>query len=253
MSTWPKVPWPAVDPAQAFLSATAVPLDQVGLPPWWQPGEGWRSPARIPLGEVPPGRMPLGQALAERRTAATFHPGVSLPRRDLEFLLERGAGETVGRTTVGPRRAAPSPGARYPIGIAVIALRIHGLEPGIYYFDPAERCLWHVRSGPYGDVLPALTLGQPALRDAAAVLALFGDYARVWPRYGVRGYRYMLFECGHLAQNMYLLAAAQELDIKAVGGFADVGLDRLLGLDGWQFRTLYLLAIGARRDGRDAP
>jgi SagB-type dehydrogenase family enzyme len=82
------------------------------------------------------------------------------------------------------------------------------------------------------------------MAGAGAVFALIGDAARIQERYGARGYRYMLFEAGHIAQNLYLLGAAHGLCVQATGGFFEDAFDRLFALDDTERHVLYLVAVG---------
>lgn len=65
-------------------------------------------------------------------------------------------------------------------------------------------------------------------------------------KYGDRGYRFVLLEAGHVAQNINLVATALELGCGNVGGFFDRQIDDWLGLDGVTHSTLYLVGIGKK-------
>ena len=54
----------------------------------------------------------------------------------------------------------------------------------------------------------------------------------------------MLFEAGHAAQNVCLLAAELELGSICTGGFYDRRLNGYLGLDGSSEAMLYLVGLG---------
>jgi SagB-type dehydrogenase family enzyme len=86
----------------------------------------------------------------------------------------------------------------------------------------------------------------PQLANAAAIFVLTGVSLKSRLKYGERGYRFMLLKAGHIAQNLLLTAAALELGALPVGGFIDDEMDRLLGIDGLNEVSLYLVAIGRR-------
>jgi nitroreductase len=73
-----------------------------------------------------------------------------------------------------------------------------------------------------------------------------GFTGRIRPRYGERGYRYMLLEAWHIAHNMSLLGAAYGLGALCDGGFVDTAISRLLGLDDVTEIPLYIVAMGVR-------
>lgn len=229
-----------------------IGADVLGMPEPIEPGIVLAR-FRLPPCEVTAG-MSLEEAIARRSTCRTFDPGASLSLTRLARLIEFAC----GFTTVFPEapdlafhRAVPSGGARYPVEAYPIVLRVDNLPPGVYHYAHTDNSLELLRPGDYRAALAKWTLGQSYVADAGVVLALAGIYERIRPRYGERGYRYTLFEAGHIAQNLCLLATAYGLGALAIGGFVDAILNRLLGLpertgepdDGMQ-TVLYLMAIG---------
>jgi SagB-type dehydrogenase family enzyme len=80
---------------------------------------------------------------------------------------------------------------------------------------------------------------------AANVVAIFSAvFERTLKKYGPRGYRYILFEAGHAAQNLCLVAAELGLGSLPLGGFLDSRLNAFLGLDGLAEAALYGVAVG---------
>ena len=69
---------------------------------------------------------------------------------------------------------------------------------------------------------------------------------RTLHKYGARGYRYILLEAGHAAQNLCLLASERGLASLCVGGFADAAVNRFLGLDPRTEATVYCVGVGHR-------
>jgi len=53
-----------------------------------------------------------------------------------------------------------------------------------------------------------------------------------------------LMECGHIAQNLYLISEAMRLKCCAIGGFVDEEFNKLLDIQGQSEKTMYLMAIG---------
>ena len=54
----------------------------------------------------------------------------------------------------------------------------------------------------------------------------------------------ILMECGHIAQNLYLISEAMRLKCCAIGGFVDEEFNKLLYIQGQSEKTMYLMAIG---------
>jgi SagB-type dehydrogenase family enzyme len=75
-------------------------------------------------------------------------------------------------------------------------------------------------------------------------LFLTAVFERTMSRYGPRGYRYVLLEAGHVAQNLCLVATELELGTLCLGGFRDAAINELLGLDPRGEGAVYAVAIG---------
>jgi SagB-type dehydrogenase family enzyme len=140
-------------------------------------------------------------------------------------------------------RAAPSGGALYPLELYALPLRVARLSPGVYHFHPGDHALEELVRGSQRSPLERLT-HMPEIGAASLVIAVTGIPAKTRIKYGERGYRFMLLEAGHVAQNVLLTAQAQGLAAVAIGGFVDSELDDVLGIDGVDEVSLYLLAIG---------
>jgi SagB-type dehydrogenase family enzyme len=68
-------------------------------------------------------------------------------------------------------------------------------------------------------------------------------------KYGERSYRFVLLEAGHIAQNILLAATGVGAAALPVGGFQDDCINELVGLDGCEDMTLYLILVGMASDG----
>lgn len=140
------------------------------------------------------------------------------------------------------RRTIPSGGALYPLEVYVVANRIEGVQAGVHHFDPFGHSLELLAV----DVerLPS-ALVDSTLASAPAVLAITGMFWRSRFKYGQRGYRFTLLEAGHALQNALLTAAALGLAALPIGGYYDALVDEILGLNGVDESTIYLLAVGS--------
>jgi SagB-type dehydrogenase family enzyme len=133
-----------------------------------------------------------------------------------------------GTTDLG-RRRFPSAGARFPTECYVIALRVSGVQTGVYHYALEDHALETVR--PLRGAEPVQRcFGVPWIGQGRAVLVLTSVLGRSSVKYGERAYRFALMEVGHAAQNLLLVAASLAVGAVPVGGFADASLGRLLGL-----------------------
>jgi len=196
---------------------------------------------RIPLPD-PSGwqALSLEQTIAARRSVRDY-TGEPLTLDDLSRLLHAAQGITEPRRGL---RAAPSAGALYPIELYPVVRDVVGLEPGIYHYAVQEHALERVQAGDWHTGVMQAGLGQSVLGRAAVCFVLSAIFQRTRFKYRERAYRYVLLEAGHVGQNLCLAATGLGLGACTVGAFDDDDLNELLGLDGQEEATLYIIAVG---------
>jgi SagB-type dehydrogenase family enzyme len=198
--------------------------------------------ASVPLPAIgTPPAMSVAQALTQRRSRREYADR-AITGQQLAWVLWA----ATGITTDAGYRTAPSAGALYPIETYVAVKQVAGIEPGLYHLDVRGQALEQVRTGSVATDLMLAALGQDFLQQAAAVVVLTGLFQRTRWKYHARHYRYVCWEGGHLAQNVYLAAEAAGLAACMVGGFLDGTLNRLLRVDGRQEAALGLITVGPR-------
>jgi SagB-type dehydrogenase family enzyme len=170
-----------------------------------------------------------------------------MPLAALSVLLFAASGVTRHSPGFGQPglRAAPSAGALYPLDAYVIARRVETLPARLFHYDPDR----HALTGSDGDGgVRAVTdaLIDPAPGDASAVLIFVACFPRSRIKYGLRAYRFVLLEAGHVAQNVLLAASALGLAALPIGGFYDRRIEDALSLDGLHESPIYLIAVGSR-------
>ena len=194
-------------------------------------------------------QMPLGVALARRRSVRTYvrRP---LPLEALGRLLHTSYGVRGPRREGGEDtydRPAPSAGGRYPLELYVATQSVEGLRDGIYHYDARAHELELVRAGLAQPALVDLIMGQEVARDANVVVVITAVRERTMWKYGQRGYRHLFLDAGHVGQNLYLVATALGLGATAIGGFLDEDLGALLRLPGDE-EPFYVLCVGQPAD-----
>lgn len=143
-------------------------------------------------------------------------------------------------------RSVPSAGGLFPLEVYLALQLVEGASDGLYHFNVRKHSLEPLSTGMcLSDFSPVLYT-YPFIENANAVLFLSAVFARTQKKYGSRGYRYILLEAGHVAQNICLLAAAAGLGSLCMGAFSDARLNRMLGLDGATEATVYAVAVGQR-------
>jgi SagB-type dehydrogenase family enzyme len=142
-------------------------------------------------------------------------------------------------------RPSPSAGGLYPLESYVLVRRVEGLNAGVYHYAVAAHAL-ELLPSPFSSMtdLAAVFLDQAFVNTAAAVFVTVAVPDRTLLKYGDRGYRYLLLEAGHCAQNVNLVCAALGLGGCNIGGFLDRSLAALLGVDAELEFPVYAQAIG---------
>lgn len=141
-------------------------------------------------------------------------------------------------------RPIPSAGALYPLEIYVLTRRVDGLADGLYHYQARDHLLKPTSQDAKLEMLGEYLLGQYYLNTANVAIILTAVFERTFEKYGPRGYRYVLFEAGHAAQNLCLLATEAGLGSICLGGFFDARLNRHLALDGKAEAALYVVGLG---------
>jgi SagB-type dehydrogenase family enzyme len=198
---------------------------------------------------LPPTRAdsPVRQALLGRRSCRRFRRR-TLPSERLAELLE-GAYGGIGLAQYLPgqtqlARPVPSAGGLYPLELYVATQDVADVPDGLHRYSVLYHGLATLSSAACLPSIGGLLLDQHFVEDANVLVLLSAVLPRTLNKYGPRGYRYVLLEAGHCAQNLCLLAAEAGLGAICLGGFNDTRLNRFLGLDGRTEAVLYCVAIG---------
>jgi SagB-type dehydrogenase family enzyme len=201
----------------------------------------------LPKG-LPPLAEPFEHVLRTRRSIREYS-GAAVSLEYLSRILELSCGVT-GETLLDDgvtwlkKRAAPSAGALYTIETYLIALRVAGLEGGLYHYQPADHSLECLRVGDLRGDIESAVLYPEVVAQASAVFLHAAVFQRTRFKYGERGYRFALLDAGHVAQNIYLVATALELGAVAIGGFLDDELNQMLEMNGVDEAIVYVMVVG---------
>jgi len=222
-------------------------LDALGtVANWGQPVALYKAYPNAAAVALPEPRLDGGlltaQAIAARRSTRDYasSPMTAAELSQLLFLTGGIAADKFGNA----RRTAPSSGALYPIEVYAVVHRVDGIDPGVYHYAYREHALELVRAGDYRAHVVEQAIAQEFLGECGVVLFLTMILQRMRPRYQDRSYRYGLLEAGHLGENAYLAATSMGLGACGVGAFMDDAINEMLGVDGVDEATVYMLAAG---------
>lgn len=216
------------------------------------PGDPTRERVFLPK-RLPAQAQSISRVVTTRRSVRSF-TGEPVTLAQLSSLLYHSCGVT-GRAYQSDGlpihlRAHASGGGLYPVDAYVLALRVKGLEPGLYFYNVAEHSLELVRRAAdvEADAERLWFWGSKGLRAISKgygfALCLVATFWRSRAKYGLRGYRFALIEAGHLGQNVLLNAHSLGLGCVAHGGYLDDDLHDYLGLDGVDQAVVHTLVVG---------
>jgi SagB-type dehydrogenase family enzyme len=176
---------------------------------------------------------------------------------DLSLLLDLTAGIQHWATNASgqrsPLKTSPSGGARHPIDVYVLALRVDGLRRGLYHYAGDGHRLDRIKSGVHREGVVRYLPQQYWYNDAAALVLFAASFDRLLYRYQYsRAYRAALVEAGHLCQTFCLTATWRGLAPFCSIALADSAIERDLGLDGIRESVLYAAGVGVPDGGMEA-
>lgn len=141
-------------------------------------------------------------------------------------------------------RTVPSAGGLYPLELYLLLRCVEGIADGVYHYRVRDHAIERLAELPEREALSAALLAEPFLEHANAIVLFAAVLDRTLHKYGARGYRYILLEAGHAAQNLCLLAAERGLSSLCVGGFIDTRMNALLGLKDGREAVVYCVGTG---------
>jgi SagB-type dehydrogenase family enzyme len=147
-------------------------------------------------------------------------------------------------------RPVPSGGGLYPLELYFVVRNVEKIDPGVYHYAPLVHGLETIRRLEVPrQFLGEIFLWQPYVGEASVIVFYAAVLERSLWKYTDRGYRYILFESGHVAQNVNLVAESLGLGSLNLGGFFDDQVAALLDIDTDKEVPLYGTALGVPAHG----
>jgi SagB-type dehydrogenase family enzyme len=202
----------------------------------------------IPLPAIQRERDPFFDTLHARRTQREFSDA-AVPLGSVSTLLHTtwGVQAYLESKTFGPLplKTSPSAGARNPIEVYLMALRVEGLDCGLYHYDATGHALETIRSEATPSLARAYCADQPYAARAAALFIMTAVFARtMWKYPHPRAYRVVLLDAGHLAQTFCLTATRMGLAPFSTAALTDSLIEQDLGIDGISESVIYVTGLG---------
>jgi SagB-type dehydrogenase family enzyme len=181
----------------------------------------------------------LKQTLIDRTSSRNFSKR-KVPIEKLSTLLFYGAGQKTGSEALG--RFYPSGGGLYPLELYIISLNTD-LKKGLYHYSIQNHGLETLIEFSNFNYRRYF-IRQSWIPKSAFMIVVTAVFHRTIDKYGDRGYRHILSEAGHIAQNLYLLSSALKLACCSIGGYRENSLGKLLDIEGSEESVVYVIAFG---------
>lgn len=180
----------------------------------------------------------LWSTLRERRTRRSFSRKPITREQFATVLLW-----TWGATYVGRHRfmgdlilkTSPSGGARHPIEVYPLVLRVDGVDPGFYHYAVDQHALTSLIRGEPQELealAVALCSWHRWVEDAAVVFFMTAVLRRTaWKYPHPHAYRVVLLDAGHLGQTFHLVCTELGLAPFTMAATQDAHVEEVLALE----------------------
>ncbi|MGQ0570923.1 MAG: SagB/ThcOx family dehydrogenase [Armatimonadota bacterium] len=186
--------------------------------------------------------------LSKRRTRRQFaRQTISAHDFSTILLWTWGRTHTIFDLAVGSYilKTSPSGGARHPIEVYPVVLRVKGIRSGIYHYSVRRHGMQLLRPGLFEDLVVRLCANQVWVGDAAVVFFMTAVVTRsMWKYSQSHAYRVLLLDAGHLGQTFHLVCTRLGLAPFTTAATRDMEIERELGLDGVSEIAVYTAATG---------
>lgn len=190
--------------------------------------------------------LSLRESLASRHSAQTFNGSTAVSLQKLGSLFSMAARDRKSDAGV-QSRSYPSGGALYPLEIYVARAATKKEAPGLFHYNPALHALETLFPGIDGEDLftsVRSSFFDPWTKEVPLFILISSVWHRTLREYGDFGYRLVLAEAGHLAQNILLSSTALGLLNRPCAGFDADDLSDILDLEETRETVLYAVALG---------
>ncbi len=188
----------------------------------------------------------LREAIEARKSIRKYSDN-SLSLMELSWLLwcTQGVKDVMG--TRATLRTVPSAGARHAFETYLLVNRVDGLQQGLYRFIAIDHKLIPINlTKNIAEKITKAVLDQSQVKKCSVAFLFVAVVERMTWRYGVRGYRYLHLDAGHVGQNLYLAGENIGCGVCAIAAFEDKALNNILNLDGEKQFVIYLLTVGKK-------
>ncbi len=183
--------------------------------------------------------MTLKTALQNRKTIREFTED-SLPKFVFDEILWAAYGNTHNRGDIR-MRTAPSAMGAYSIELYFALNKFGSYRNGIYCYRDDN--MEHVKPGDFLDTIQAVSFGQEFVSRSNMIAFMVYHPEKIEPRVGEKARDMARLECGHIGQNILLMATAQGLGSVPKASFDKEKLGNILEIEPGD-EVLYMICVG---------
>jgi SagB-type dehydrogenase family enzyme len=188
------------------------------------------------------------RTLYDRRTRRSFiRKKISFLDFSRIMLWTWGKTKTIKDPDVGEYilKTSPSGGARHPIEVYPLVLRVEGISQGVYHYSVRYHGLRLIKAGSFEDLAVHLCAGQECVRDSCVVFFMTAKLERsMWKYPQSHAYRVILLDAGHLGQTFHLVCTKLKLAPFTTAATNDPKIESIIGVDGVTEVPLYTAVAG---------
>jgi SagB-type dehydrogenase family enzyme len=179
--------------------------------------------------------------LERRKTIRKIKKGV-LPNKSFRDLVWAAHGYTHDHQGV-KMRTAPSAGATYPVELYFVCEDIEGIAAGIYRYDTSREDIILITDGKWLARVRAASYDQKFISQSNVAVIMIYNPRKIVPDYGGDSFKYAALECGHIAQNLLLMATSLGLGAVPIGAFDGKAISKPLRIEEFK-EALYMVTVG---------
>ncbi|WP_322445866.1 SagB/ThcOx family dehydrogenase [Robertmurraya mangrovi] len=141
-------------------------------------------------------------------------------------------------------RTSCSAGALFPIETYLLINFVEGVQPGLYHLNVKDWILEGLKIQDVSDFAFTVTDHQEMAKVAGVNFVWTAMLERTRAKYKERAYRYILWDAGHVSQNLHTVANGMGLGVCTMGHWYDVEMNEFLGINGKEHMSILMASVG---------
>lgn len=185
--------------------------------------------------------------IKNRKSIRIYSEDKVLSIKELSYLLWATQGVRKYVKNKAAFKNIPSAGSRHTFETYILVRNVESLKPGLYRYIALENSLIFEKDiENIEEKIIDISLGQEFLIKASCLFIWTTTPYRMEYKFTCATDKMILLDAGHLGQQMYLACESLGLGTCAIGAYDQEKLDELIGVDGQEELSLYLMPVGIK-------